>query len=668
MADRRLEVTISADSSKFISELKKAGVQVKSFDDDTKGASKGTASFGDAMNLLGGPSLTLAAGLAAVAGGIKFTTDAARESREVQAQLAAVLKSTGGIAGVTSAEANAYANSLQKLTNFDDEAILSGETLLLTFKKIGGDIFPRATAAALDLSVRFKQDLSASVTMLGKALENPIAGISALTRNGITFTDAQKDMIESLVESGDLLGAQAIILTEVEANAKGAAEAARLADGGFIAVQNSAGNLAEAVGEALMPAMTSLNEIVIAGLDGLTMAYEYMSILADASSILAERGQSLGTVWLDTLFNQESLAGAVQEVTAAQAEQAAGLANNTDAIVANAEAVAAQEEILRANQQVTADYYSNIFEMQDERVKSEQDANLKIAQSQSDADAAMAANTQTLNERIAELNNERIDAKNEVAARGAEMTDGEYEAEMIKINTHYDEMIVKTNEAYTEQNGEIQAKLKERQLAIEEQQRKEQEEYEKHLLDINLKTSLNILERKGKLEELTGIVGATADEVFDLIKGGQIKAEGELLGAISGEFQGFNQNIGDARQVAETSIGSLKGVFDGTFTGITDSNNTMKDRLITNFRDIESAARSAATIGNGLSITGSATAANYATGGTFTVPPGYPNDSYRMGVSTGETVTVQNNYNLTTQTAMDSAGVSRDFQFMQLFA
>lgn len=666
MADRRLEVTISGDASKFIGELKKAGVQVKTFDDDTRGASKGTASFGDAMNLLGGPSLTLATGLAAVAGGIKYTTDAARESREVQAQLAAVLKSTGGIAGVTSQEANAYASSLQRLTNFDDEAILSGETLLLTFKKIGGDIFPRATAAALDLSVRFKQDLSGSVTMLGKALENPIAGISALTRNGITFTDAQKDMIKSLVESGDLLGAQSIILDEVEANAKGAAEAARLADGGFIAVQNSAGNLAEAIGESLMPAMTGLNEIIIAGLDGWTMAYENMALLADGSSILAERGQSLGTVWLDTLFNQEALAGAVQEVTAAQAEQAAGLEGNTDAIKANAEELARQAEILQANKQVTADYYSNIFEMQDERVKSEQEANLKIAQSQSDANAAVAQNEQEKNQRIAELNNERIEAKNELAARGAEMTDAEYEAEAIKINKHYDEMIAKTDESYTAQNGAIEAKLKERQDAIATAQRKEAEEYAKHLEELKLKTSLSILERTGQLGELTGVSGIKSEEALELIKGGVLKIDNELKSAIEGAYQSFNKNADSVKETAKQNEAELKDVFSKSFEETAAKNTQMANTMVANYRAVRDAGLDAANVQSGAS--GGSTGPGFATGGTFTVPPGYPNDSYNMRVSTGETVTVQNNYNLTTQTAMDSAGVSRDFQFMQMFA
>lgn len=666
MADRRLEVTISGDASKFIGELKKAGVQVKSFDDDTKGASKGTASFGDALGLLGGPSLSLAAGITAVGVGIKYVTDAAREGRAAQAQLESVLKSTNGVSGQTIDSLNAHAAALQKVTNFDDEAVAGAQELLLTFTKIGGDAFPRATRAALDLATRFDGDLKGASIMLGKALNDPITGLTALRRVGVDFTDQQQEQIKTMTELGDIAGAQGIIFEVLDVQVTGAAEAARLADGGFIAVQNSAGNLAEAVGEALMPAMTGLNDVIISGLDGWTMAYENMQLLADGSSILAERGQSLGTVWLDTLFNQEALAGAVQEVTAAQAEQAAGLANNTDAIVANAEAIAAQEEILRANQQVTADYYSNIFEMQDERVKSEQEANLKLAQSQSDASAAIAENNQSLNERLAELNNERIEAKNELAARGAEMTDAEYEAEAIKINTHYDGMIAKTTESYTNQNSEIQAKLRERQLAIEEAQRKESEEYEKHLQELKLKTSLSILERTGQLSELTGVSGIKSEEALELIKGGVLKVDNELKSAIENAYQSFNKNADSVKETAKQNEAELKDVFSKSFEQTAAANTQMANTMVANYRAVRDAALSAASVSSGAS--GGSTGPGFATGGSFTVPPGYPNDSYNMRVSSGETVTVQNNYNLTTQTAMESAGVARDFQFMQMFA
>lgn len=60
---------------------------------------------------------------------------------------------------------------------------------------------------------------------LGKALEDPVQGINALKRVGVTFTDSQKDMIAAMVETGDVAGAQALILETLERQVGGAGEA-----------------------------------------------------------------------------------------------------------------------------------------------------------------------------------------------------------------------------------------------------------------------------------------------------------------------------------------------------------------------------------------------------------------------------------------------------------
>ena len=75
------------------------------------------------------------------------------------------------------------------------------------------------------MSAVLGQDMQSSVTQLGKALNDPIAGMTALGRAGIQFTDAQKDQIKSFVEAGDTLSAQKVILSEVKNEFGGAAEA-----------------------------------------------------------------------------------------------------------------------------------------------------------------------------------------------------------------------------------------------------------------------------------------------------------------------------------------------------------------------------------------------------------------------------------------------------------
>jgi phage-related protein len=208
---------------------------------DTSGLKKGlrdaqggTSSFGSKLKSLGKAG-ALAAGAAGVGAlvetlhiGIKEWT----ESTKVAAQTNAVIKSTGGVAKVTAGHVDDLAGSLLKKTGIDDEAIKSGENLLLTFTNIrnevgkGNDVFDQTTKAATDMSVALGTDVSSAAMQLGKALNDPEKGMSRLMRTGVSFTQAQKDQVKALQDSGHTLEAQKIILKEVNKEFGGSAEAA----------------------------------------------------------------------------------------------------------------------------------------------------------------------------------------------------------------------------------------------------------------------------------------------------------------------------------------------------------------------------------------------------------------------------------------------------------
>lgn len=245
MARSKLELIITADD-KASGPLGAIGRAMGGIGTIAKGA------------LIGGIGLAAGAigGLGAV---LVSSTKDAMAAQEVQAQLAAVLKSTDGAAGVTAKAANKYADSLSKVTRFDDEAILSGENLLLTFTNIGAKVFPQATETMLDMSQALGQDLKTSALQLGKALNDPIRGVTALRRVGVQFTQAQEDQIKAMVAAGDVAGAQAVILQELQKEFGGAAKAA----GGTFAGQldilkTSLGNVKENIGGALLPVLTEL--------------------------------------------------------------------------------------------------------------------------------------------------------------------------------------------------------------------------------------------------------------------------------------------------------------------------------------------------------------------------------------------------------------------------
>ncbi|HEX5429854.1 MAG TPA: phage tail length tape measure family protein [Patescibacteria group bacterium] len=179
------------------------------------------------------------------------------ESQKVTSQLDAVLKSTGGSAGVTKQAVLDLSKELQKQTTYSDEAVVSAENMLLTFTKIGQDVFPDATRVVLDMSTALGQDTKSSAIELGKALQDPILGVTALRRVGVNFSEDQVNVIKNLVETGHQLDAQKMILSELTTEFGGSAGAATDSfSGKMLQLGNAVDDLKETIGAALITAIT----------------------------------------------------------------------------------------------------------------------------------------------------------------------------------------------------------------------------------------------------------------------------------------------------------------------------------------------------------------------------------------------------------------------------
>ncbi len=206
-------------------------------------------------------SVTGIAGLASVFS--KFITETA-EAQRVQALLQATLNATGGSAGQTLESLNDMAKALQGVSTFSDEAVGSAQNVLLRFTNVR-EVFERATKASLDLASATGKDLDTAAKSVGKALEDPVRGLAALRREGVFVTEKNQELIKSLVESGDILKAQGIILGELETRYKGAAEAARNTLGGALAgLKNAFGDLFEQNGPAADKLIESINKLTAA--------------------------------------------------------------------------------------------------------------------------------------------------------------------------------------------------------------------------------------------------------------------------------------------------------------------------------------------------------------------------------------------------------------------
>lgn len=181
------------------------------------------------------------------------------EQANAMAQVANRIEMTGGAAGYTAVEIGEMASSLQDLTTFSDDAVLAGQEMLLTFTQIGKETFPRATETMLDMATVFKTDAKNAAIQLGKALNDPILGISALSRVGVKFTEQQKSQIKAMMDVNDVAGAQKIILDELAVETGGAAAAAATTlSGKMIKMKNAFGDAAEGLGKKLQPALMDL--------------------------------------------------------------------------------------------------------------------------------------------------------------------------------------------------------------------------------------------------------------------------------------------------------------------------------------------------------------------------------------------------------------------------
>lgn len=205
---------------------------------------------------------------AAFAGAAAVIAKSARDLARIEkinAQTEAVLKSMGNSAGVTSKHIQDLAGDLERLTASEAETIQEGANLLLTFRNIqnqvgeNNDIFDQAVKMSVDLSRAMGTDASGEAIRLGKALNDPVKGVSALTRVGVSFTEQQKEQIKTLSQSGDILGAQKIILAELQAQFGGSGQAYAATFAGQVELLNhELGALGEEATMVVMPALQTM--------------------------------------------------------------------------------------------------------------------------------------------------------------------------------------------------------------------------------------------------------------------------------------------------------------------------------------------------------------------------------------------------------------------------
>ena len=278
-------------------------------------------------------------GVEAVVGSLKqLGSESVAEFEQAQgaaAQLQAALLSTGGAAGLTKQELLDLSTALEGKTILDGDAITQAQSVLLTFTKIKKGVYEEALPAIVDMATRLggdgPADLQGATIQVGKALNDPVKGITALAKAGVSFSEDQKAMIKSLVETGDVAGAQSIILKELQNEFGGSAEAAAKAGTGPLKqFEIQIGNVKEGLGELIVDGLQAIQPALSAGLQ--LLAFFIEALKATPAFLNENRGLLAGLAVALLTLNVQNIAATASTLALNAVEKGRAIATTASAV------------------------------------------------------------------------------------------------------------------------------------------------------------------------------------------------------------------------------------------------------------------------------------------------------------------------------------------------
>jgi tail length tape measure protein len=300
---------------------------------DLTGATEGVAE-GASTGALELAGLNAAAGNASVAGlagaaGIGALGAAAvtavssfGDAQQVVDSTNILIENTGNNANTSAEEIAAYASRTQDLGVASDEAAQAGANQLLAMQEVrneagtGNDIFDRTLELSRDYAAITGGDVTSATQRFGRALNDPVRGMNLLRRSGVLFTEAQREQVEALVESGDTLGAQRVLLDALEGRYRGAAEElSGNVNPSLAEAAEKLDELAEAAGEVAAPAVLSLTSDLTALFETGAAATSWAQDVSDAiGDIDVIPGGGILTAFVEAISPVDRLRSVLRDV------------------------------------------------------------------------------------------------------------------------------------------------------------------------------------------------------------------------------------------------------------------------------------------------------------------------------------------------------------------
>lgn len=262
-------------------------------------------------------ALGIVAGIYEVVSKIREWGTEYKNLQVANAQLKAGIESTNSAAGLSFEELNKEAEELRGHFNTSKVAITEMQSILLTFPDITSRVFGEASEAVADLSTRMKEDPKEAAVQIGKALQDPILGMTALHRVGVSFTEQQKQQAALFVATGHKYEAQMIVLKELNKEFGGSATAAFNADpmarfeAKMEGIGEKVGALIEKFEKAMGPAINWVADRLENLVDGVTTFVDWLDKGSTGAVIFKDTMEALAIVFIG--YKVQLLLTAIQE-------------------------------------------------------------------------------------------------------------------------------------------------------------------------------------------------------------------------------------------------------------------------------------------------------------------------------------------------------------------
>lgn len=241
------------------------------FDNFNAGISKAgeyAEKFGNKVSDTKGKLEKLQSTIGAVAGAfggmavLKGSYDEFQKNEQALMRLTKAFENSNGAIGLTKKELIDLRDSIDAKSLFGADEIGEAQAKLVSFGNISGDVFKRTSQAMVDFATASKTDVTSAAETLGKALANPAESFGKLSKQGINFKDNEERMIKTMVEHGNVAGAQAMILDKVESKFKNMAQGATEGSGQIGLLKEEFENFQEALGKLMVDVLGPVAEFL----------------------------------------------------------------------------------------------------------------------------------------------------------------------------------------------------------------------------------------------------------------------------------------------------------------------------------------------------------------------------------------------------------------------